>query len=160
MAKKRNASGNMTAETQDPLILAPLICVPANLRMAARASTRLYDKALAPLGLNITQYSILSVIARVDEVPTMTLAGRLSLERTALYRALAILERRGLIKTRAGRGREQLLSLTDSGIELREAALPVWQHVQDAFVEAFGDEWPAFLDQIRHACEVAENSID
>src|SRR5256885_6483488 len=40
----------------------------------------------------------------------------LQMERTTLYRALKILQRKGLVRSRPGKGREQLLVLTKSGV--------------------------------------------
>lgn len=145
---------------KEPWVPAPIACVSTNLRMAARATSRLYEKALAPLDLTVAQYGILSGIARSGEIATMELSAQLCLERTTLYRALAVLERRALVATRPGQGREQVLSLTRAGLALRDAALPRWGKVQQMLVEEFGENWEEFLNQIRHACKIAEEKLD
>lgn len=139
--------------------LGPIPCASTNLRMAARATTRLYDKALAPVGLTVTQYAILASIFRAGEIATMDLAARLCLERTTLYRALAVLERRALIAVRPGHGREQFLSLTPAGTKLREGAFGAWNKVQQMFLEAFGEGWNDLLNQIRRAQKIAEQQL-
>lgn len=131
-------------------------CAATNLRMASRAAGRAYDRALAPLALTTTQYAILANIGRLETVATMDLAGILSLERTALYRALAVLERRDLVAHVPGKGREQVLSLTEEGKRLRTEARQLWQQVQDNFIAAFGADWQTFLTIADRARRIAE----
>ncbi|WP_164871775.1 MarR family winged helix-turn-helix transcriptional regulator [Solirhodobacter olei] len=128
--------------------------------MAARATGRLYDRALAPFDLNAMQFAILNNIGRRGAVPTMDLAEMLSLERTTLYRALSVLQRRNLIATEPGHGREQILSLTDSGQSLRKDAGAAWEEVQENFVSAFGSEWEILLGHLRRARVIAEENAD
>lgn len=135
-------------------------CACTNLKIAARATGRLYDRALAPFDLNTMQYAILANIARAGSILTMALSAKLSIERTALYRALAVLERRGLIRTEAGRGREQILSLTDAGDALRLRSRAAWAVTQDAFVAAFGEDWPVFLGMLDRARSISESLGD
>lgn len=137
-----------------------ILCAGTNLKIAARTTGRLYDRALAPFDLNTMQYAILANIARAGSLPTMALSDRLSIERTALYRALAVLERRGLIRTEAGRGREQILSLTDAGDALRLRAKAAWAVTQQAFVNAFGEDWPTFLGMLDRARAISESLGD
>lgn len=160
MPAKNPRPADVTGTPQNTIAaLGPIPCASTSLRMAARATTRLYDKALAPVGLTVTQYAILASIFRAGEIATMDLASRLCLERTTLYRALAVLERRALIASRPGHGREQFLSLTPSGAKLREAALGEWNKVQQMFLEAFGEGWNDLLNQIRRAQKIAEQQL-
>lgn len=146
----------MMADIDDRRIL----CAGTNLKIAARATGRLYDRAMAPFDLNTMQYAILSNIAGAGSIASMALSARLSIERTALYRALAVLERRGLIRTAPGRGREQVLSLTDKGDALRAQAKEAWSITQNAYVAAFGDEWEAFLTMLSRARSISESMCD
>jgi DNA-binding MarR family transcriptional regulator len=133
-----------------------ILCACTNLKIAARATGRLYDRALAPFDINTMQYAILANVARAGSMPTMALAAKLSIERTALYRALAVLEKRGLIRTEPGRGREHILSLTEDGMAVRLRAKDAWAITQDAFVEAFGEDWPAFLGMLDRVRTISE----
>lgn len=137
-----------------------ILCAGTNLKIAARATGRLYDRALAPFDLNTMQYAILANIARAGSIPTMALSEKLSIDRTALYRALAVLDRRGLIHTKAGRGREQILSLTDTGDALRQRAKAAWAVTQDTFVEAFGDDWSTLLTLLDRARAISDDLTD
>lgn len=159
-AKKTSSADAKSSSVNGPSELGPIICVSTNLRMAARAASRLYDKALMPVGLSVTQYAILASIFRAGEIATMDLASRLCLERTTLYRALAVLERRSLIASRPGHGREQFLSLTPSGAALREVAFSEWSKVQKMFLDEFGEGWDDLLNQVRRARLIAERQFD
>lgn len=131
----------MDGQTTDAIEHARVSCVCASLRMATRAVARLYDDALRPHGLRTTQLSILARLA--DEGPSglTRLAARLAMDRTTLARELAPLAGRGLVRIEAGDDRRQrIVSLTDDGRALREAALPAWRDAQRTVRERFGDD--------------------
>src|SRR6202011_3114428 len=54
-------------------------CACTTLRRAARAATAAYDAALAPLGLRITQFSVLCTLARFGPLPVRRLAAEAAL---------------------------------------------------------------------------------
>ena len=72
-------------------------CACSTLRRATRALTAMYDAALAPSGLRITQLSVLSALARLGPLPVTRLAAEVALDRSTMGRNLDPLERRGLI---------------------------------------------------------------
>lgn len=137
--------GMTTDETREPSLEQALHdvgerCVCLHARMAARAVTRAYDAAIAPLGLETTQFTLLAAIA-VDPTRSVTaMADRLALERTSLSRNLAVLSRRGLIAAGTGRGRAVRYALTPAGRALLAAALPAWETAQGRFETALGAE--------------------
>lgn len=130
-------------------------CVCLHARMAARAVTRAYDAALAPLGLEATQFTLLSAIAADPTRSVTAMADRLALERSSLSRNLDLLRRRGLIAAGPGRGRAVRYSVTAEGERLIAAALPAWAAAQERFEEAVGAagwaETRATLRRLRHA---------
>src|SRR5437773_5124559 len=82
---------NMTAKVLAP---SPLPCACANMRRAARAMTQLYDAALRPSRLRITQFTLLQVLERTGEPMTQgALGDLLALDTTTLSRTLRPLER-------------------------------------------------------------------
>jgi DNA-binding MarR family transcriptional regulator len=105
-------------------------CVCLHTRMAARAITRAYDAAMAPLGLEATQFTLLAAMAANPTGSVTEMADRLALERTSLSRNLAVLSKRGLILAGAARGRSVTYAVTDAGHRLLAAALPLWSKVQ------------------------------
>jgi DNA-binding MarR family transcriptional regulator len=115
-------------------------CFGLNLRRAARTVGRRYDEALKPLDLNNGQYATLAVIAAFQPVSIQTLAEHLSMDRTTLTAALKPLERRTLVSVRPDaldrRGRN--ITLTDGGMKLLRAAIPLWKKVQVRITREMG----------------------
>ena len=81
---------------------ADLPCTCFRLRSAARRMTQVYEHALRPTGLKITQYSLLANLARSGSHSVTALARVLATDRTTLTRNLAPLERDGLVKITDG----------------------------------------------------------
>jgi len=117
-----------------------LPCACTTLRKASRAVSRVYDAALAPLGLTSVQFSILRNVQRAGEVPLSRLAERLVMDRTSLYRTLAPMQRAGWVDVAAAGGRAKQVSLTAAGRKLAGAAASRWEAAQRTVVEAFGVE--------------------
>jgi DNA-binding MarR family transcriptional regulator len=115
-------------------------CACTSLRRAARQVTSLYDDALAPTGLRITQFSLLATVDRHGSVPMTDLATMLSMDRTTLTRNLTPLQRDGLVSLRlAGVGRTKLVAMTERGRRRLLEAFPYWDGAQKRFQEAVGD---------------------
>jgi DNA-binding MarR family transcriptional regulator len=119
---------------------APEICSCGALRQAARHVTRLYDDALAPVGLSLNQFSILSKLSRLGPHSLQDLAALLVMDRSTLGHLLRPLERRGALTlgTAAADKRQRVIALTASGHALMAAARPLWQQAEDGFAAAFG----------------------
>ena len=115
--------------------------------MAARQIGRAYDAALAPSGLNTNQYAILANIQRYQPVSQMELAQHLKLERTTLYRAVGLMERKGWVRAgNSGKGVEKVLAVTGRGAALLGEARRSWELVHSRFLEAYGArKWEEFL---------------
>jgi DNA-binding MarR family transcriptional regulator len=107
----------------------PLPCLCASFRRASRALTQLYDDALRPLGLRVTQFTILQALERTSEISQGDLGHLLAMDSTTLTRTLRLMQ--PWIKERPGRDRrERWLRLSPSGHkQLEQATLP-WQAVQ------------------------------
>ena len=137
-----------------------LPCFAANLRRANRAVARLYGSEIRKSGLEPTQYTLLAVLAHLDEAMQGELAERLALDSTTLTRTLGRLEERGWIVSRAGEDRRQRwIRLTARGRRRFEAALPYWQAAQERLRKALGEEdWSFMLKrfvEVTRAAEVA-----
>lgn len=106
-------------------------CTCSRLRRAARAVTQLYDDALAPVGLRVTQLSLLRTLQRLGTLTIGDLAARTLLDRTALSRNLDPLAERHLVAIVPGRdARTREVTLTRQGIAALAAAAPHWERVQ------------------------------
>jgi DNA-binding MarR family transcriptional regulator len=106
-------------------------CACSRLRRATRAITQLYDDALAPVGLRVTQLSLLRTLQRRGRLRIGELAAQNLLDRTALSRNLDPLAARKLVAIVPGRdARTREVTLTRQGEAIISAAEPHWQKVQ------------------------------
>src|SRR5712692_3301986 len=89
-------------------------CTCFRLRSLTRRVTQLYDQALAPAGLTVTQFSLLAHARRHDGPPSVS----------ALADA-------GLVKVAGGSdARSKAVMVTKKGEAAWRAARPLWQEAQ------------------------------
>ncbi len=137
-------------------------CAGHNLRSTTRAVTQHFDNKLRPLGLRVSQFSILGVLAVIESITpeaiTMTaLADRLMLDRTTLARNLEPLERDALVQIVPGEDRRtRLVRLTEQGHAKLAEGFPRWQEAQAHIVEALGDlRWQQLRNELRELATLA-----
>jgi DNA-binding MarR family transcriptional regulator len=125
-----------------PAMPAPVveICNCTSIRKAARHVTQFYDRYLAPTELKTTQFSVLSRLERRGPTSINALARELAMDRTTLSRAVAPLERAGLLSISPDEqdGRARVVRLTEAGAARIAAAREHWHAAQAAFEEAYG----------------------
>jgi DNA-binding MarR family transcriptional regulator len=107
-------------------------CTCFKLRSLTRRVTQLYDQALAPSGLTVTQYSLLAHVRRHDGPPSVSeLAQLLFTDRTTLTRNLKPLADAGLVRVTGGTdARSKAVMVTKKGEDALRAARPLWQEAQ------------------------------
>jgi DNA-binding MarR family transcriptional regulator len=116
-------------------------CACSRLRRAARAITQLYDDALAPVGLRVTQLALLRALQRQGRMRIGELAAQSLLDRTALSRNLDPLAARKLVTVEPGRdARTREVMLTRQGIAALAAASPHWEKAQRDVARHIGRE--------------------
>ena len=114
-------------------------CACGRLRRAARALTQLYDDAMAPAGLRVTQYSLLNTLATQGPMRITELARRQLLDRTALSRNLDPLIERGLVEVAPGRdARTREVLATAEGLATLRRAGPYWARAQASVAKRIG----------------------
>jgi DNA-binding MarR family transcriptional regulator len=114
-------------------------CVCGALRTVTRAVTQLYDDALRPAGLRITQYSLLSRIRRLQPVSAGALVDTLHADQTTLARALKLLEQEGLVVRAAETDRRlKRIKLTEAGERKYQEARKLWTETQHRVVATIG----------------------
>jgi DNA-binding MarR family transcriptional regulator len=124
-------------------------CLCHKARMAARAVTRAYDRALRSTGMRITQFTILVAASVAGGVALGRLAEILGLERTTLTRNLSVLEREGLIQMINPDGRTRNVLITPAGNARLNAALPLWSRAQEKLRQKFGTQkWEMLQDDL------------
>jgi DNA-binding MarR family transcriptional regulator len=117
----------------------PCFCIL--LRQAARKSSSVYDRALAPLGINVAQLSLLRKIARAQSISLTELARLADLDRSTMGRNAKVLQRMDLIEQTSGEDhRETHIALTSTGRDLVERGGPLWDQAQDEIEAKLGNE--------------------
>lgn len=122
-------------------------CACVRARRASRALTDLYDAALRPVGLKITQFSALRTVQRIGPVSISALAEEMALDRSTLGRNLLLLKRRGLVRLGGGDDlRERSVELTPRARGLLERALPRWEQAQAKVDRLLGKDVSLLFD--------------
>lgn len=134
----------MTAKTSPSATMqeAASVCNGAALRKATRRLSQLYDEALAPSGLRLSQHSVLVHIYRAV-TPTMTdLARDMVLDRSALSHNLKPLERDGYVSLLKDSSDKRItrVSLTNAGRRKLNETKALWAIAHRRFEAAFGAE--------------------
>jgi DNA-binding MarR family transcriptional regulator len=132
----------MTADELEVCWQVRRMCACDQLRRVTRGVTQVYDNAVMPSGLKITQLPIFVGLASEGDLPLTVLADALALDRTTLTRNLKVLEDRGLIRTyeHAEDARVRMVSITLEGSAMLTQALERWARVQEFVEERFGRE--------------------
>lgn len=122
-----------------PPVTGPNLCHALAARRNARYLSRLYDSQLAPVGLSVSQFSILSLLEAHGRLKLVDLASMLIMERTSLVRALKPLQSAGLVVSeRPDGGRAFDIKLSPSGLEKFAQAMPLWSNAQAMFEAEVG----------------------
>jgi DNA-binding MarR family transcriptional regulator len=132
---------------------APIIevgrCNCSALRKASRRLSQLYDSALAPSGLRVTQFGVLAEIQRCGNAPPTirALAEALVMDQSTIGQNLRPLDREGLVtlEADASDARRRRVKLTREGRARLEAARPLWSAAQARFEGRFGERPAAEL---------------
>jgi DNA-binding MarR family transcriptional regulator len=119
----------------------------------------MYDEFLRDKALNITQFSLLRLIRIEKELSISTLGRYMAMDRTSITRALAPLERDGLIDSRSGADKRiRIVFVTSKGRKLVENAEPKWHEAQQALMEIVGeDRWRAMCTLLRDTTRVVRH---
>lgn len=118
-------------------------CTCAKLRRLTRRITGIYDRALAPAGLRVTQYSLLASLRKArGEVTVSSLAESQDMDRTSLTRMLKPLADAGWLALRASPddARVRLVSITPEGDRHWLEARVHWRRAQDEVRATMGAE--------------------
>jgi DNA-binding MarR family transcriptional regulator len=127
-------------------------CACHKIRMAARAVTRAYDDALRPVGLRVTQVSLLAAIAVEGAMSITSLARFIGMDRSTLTRNLAPLEKEGLLAVgNEGWRRRRTFDITPKGRSRLQKALPLWEQAQRRLKhELGGRQWDGVQRSLDH----------
>src|ERR1700738_4008572 len=106
-------------------------CIAVRLRLLNRVVTNLYDDALRPLGLKVSQLNILVVTAKLGLAPPVQVCEFLQLDTSTLSRNVERMRAKGWLEVVPGEdARTQPFRLTAQGRRLLERAVPAWEQAQ------------------------------
>lgn len=106
-------------------------CYCTQFRRSANAITRIYDEALRPVGLKITQLTLLRGLDRLRSATFNEIADELSLDKTTISRNIKLLIDAGWVRVSADSdARYKRASLSAAGARMLRNADPYWQEAQ------------------------------
>jgi len=148
--KKEEITANIVKLPLDNALEMGKSCTCFNLRKATRRITSLYDAALKPSGLKVTQMTLLTAVRILEPVTINRLAKAIVMDRTTLSRNVSLLGKKGMIDMEPGDDlRTRRISLTEQGHSALVAAFPLWQKVQGEIIDELGkDQWTHLLKGI------------
>ena len=136
-----------------------LPCACANLRRAARAATRMYNRELRPSELELTQFTLLMALDLTGEITQKRLGKLLAMDSTTLTRTLSLVAKRNWIREKAGDDRRQkLISLTGDGRRKLQQAQPHWERAQKNLRANLGEAPWRQMGQLLDAITAASSS--
>src|SRR4051794_20073068 len=124
-------------------------CVAVRLRLLNRVITNIYDDALRPLDLKVSQMNILVAAAKMGTARPLAVCEYLHLDVSTLSRNVERMKARGWLEVVPDEdGRSQPFRLTPQGRKLLEKAVPAWSEAQQQVKKLLGD---GFVEQLNQA---------
>lgn len=125
-------------------------CIAVRLRLLNRAITNVYDDALRPLDLKVSQMNVLVAAAKMGVARPADLCEHLHLDVSTLSRNVERMKARAWLEVVPDEadGRSQPFRLTPQGRRLLEKAVPAWSEAQQQVKKLLGE---GFVDQLNQA---------
>jgi DNA-binding MarR family transcriptional regulator len=115
-------------------------CIVTRLRMASRVITKVYDDALRPCGLKVSQMALLAVAHDRGLIRQSEVGAELQLDDSTLSRNLELMRTKGwLEKVSADDARVHSYRLTAEGRTLLGKSIPAWRNAQAKAQGLLGD---------------------
>lgn len=134
-------------------------CIAVRLRMINRVVTNIYDDALRPLDLKVSQMNILVAAAKMGTVRPTDVGEFLHLDASTLSRNLSRMQARGWLEfvVNDEDGRSQPIRLTKQGRKLLDKAAPAWEAAQSQVKQLLGN---AVVAQLREATKRIDSAAE
>jgi DNA-binding MarR family transcriptional regulator len=121
-------------------------CIAVRMRMLNRVITNLYDEALRPLGVKVSQMNILVATAKLGLARPAQVCKILQLDASTLSRNVERMRARGWLEVVPDEdARTQPFRLTPAGRKLLERTIPAWDTAQCKAAEFLGEDGVALL---------------
>ncbi len=121
-------------------------CIAVRLRLLNRVITNVYDDALRPLGLKVSQLNLLVVTAKLGLAQPARVCDMLQLDTSTLSRNVERMRAKGWLEVVPGAdARTQPFHLTPQGQRLLERAVPAWEEAQRQATKLLGEDGVTLL---------------
>jgi DNA-binding MarR family transcriptional regulator len=115
-------------------------CIAVRMRMLNRVVTNIYDDALRPLGVKVSQMNILVAAGKMGIARPAEVCEKLHLDVSTLSRNVERMRARGWLEVIPDEdGRAQPFRLTAQGRRLLEKATPAWKKAQQKAKALLGE---------------------
>lgn len=122
-------------------------CIAGRLRLLNRVVTNLYDDALRPFGVKLSQGNVLAVTAKLGVARPAEVCDILELDTSTLSRTVERMVANGWLEILPDDdGRSHPFRLTDEGKGLMEKAIPAWETAQAEAKKLLGEDGLRLLD--------------
>lgn len=124
-------------------------CIAVRVRLLNRVITNLYDDALRPLGLKVSQVNILVVAAKLGVARPAQVCELLNLDASTLSRNVERMVAKDWLEIVPDEdGRSQPFRLTIKGRKLLERAVPAWEQGQEQATALLGETGVEMLNKV------------
>jgi DNA-binding MarR family transcriptional regulator len=124
-------------------------CLAVRLRRLNRVVTGIYDKALRPLGLKVSQMNILVVVDRLGLARPAEVSRLLELDASTLSRNVERMRAKGWLEiVEDDDARAHPFQLTAKGARLLRRAFPAWERAQREAAGVLGEDGVRWLTDL------------
>lgn len=115
-------------------------CLAVRLRILNRRVTSIFDEALRPYDIRVTQANILVAVSAYGPATVQQLCRVLHMDTSTLSRAVARIKTKGWLETEpSGDGKILRIRITSAGLEMIQQLYPAWKEAQDKAADLLGD---------------------
>jgi DNA-binding MarR family transcriptional regulator len=138
-----------TQQTSDVVDRMACECIAVRVRLINRVITAIYDEALRPHGLRVSQGNILVAVARKGEAKPAEVCRILRIDKSTLSRDVELMKQAGWLQSEPPNGgRNQTLRITPKGLRLVREAQSAWEKAQAEASLLIGEENVEALHEI------------
>lgn len=122
-------------------------CIAGRVRLINRVVTNIYDDALRPFGLKISQANILIITGKLEIASPSQICDLLQIDISTLSRNIELMRKKGWLEEVQGEdARSHPFRLTSEGKRLIQKATPAWERAQSEAKQLLGEEFVSLLN--------------
>ena len=122
-------------------------CIAGRVRLINRVVSSIYDDALRPYGLKISQANILIMAGKLGVATPIQICDMLQIDISTLSRNVELMRKKGwLEEVPSDDARSRPFRLTKEGLRLIDKATPAWEKAQEEAKTVLGEQFVAILN--------------